>query len=89
MGDKKEMRVAWSATHQEFLLSDGYYFSGLYKELSKRGVLIEEVEDFDRLFEYDVIIFNYPENPFEQEERERIKKSLQEDKKKNYLHSSL
>ncbi|WAM31771.1 hypothetical protein [Caldicellulosiruptor naganoensis] len=76
------MRVAWSATHQEFLLSDGYYFSGLYKELSKRGVLIEEVEDFDRLFEYDVIIFNYPENPFEQEERERIKKSLQEDKKR-------
>ncbi|WPX08742.1 hypothetical protein [Anaerocellum danielii] len=70
------MKVAWSATHQEFLLSDGYYFSGIYKELSKRGVLIEEVEDFDRLFEYDVIVFNYPENPFSNDEKEKIREAL-------------
>ncbi|WAM33718.1 hypothetical protein [Caldicellulosiruptor morganii] len=76
------MRVAWSATHQEFLLSDGYYFSGLYRELSKREILIEEVDDFDRLFEYDVIIFNYPENTFEQEEKEKIKRVLEEDRKR-------
>jgi len=81
-GDKGRMKVAWSATHQEFLLSDGYYFSGLYKELTKRGVLIEEGDDFDRLFEYDVIIFNYPENPFRVEEKKRIQKVLNEEKKK-------
>ncbi|MGH2331591.1 hypothetical protein [Thermoanaerobacter mathranii] len=76
------MKVAWSATHREFLLSDGYYFSGLYRELSKKGIVMEEVEDFDKLFEYDVIVFNYPENPFTDEEKKEIRKLLESYKKK-------
>lgn len=76
------MKVAWSATHQEFLLSDGYYFSGLYKELTKRGVIIEEVEDFDKLFEYEVIVFNYPESQFTEEEKEKIQRALNKENKK-------
>lgn len=76
------MKVAWSATHQEFLLTDGYYFSGLYKELCKRKIEIEEVDHFDRLFEYDVIVFNYPENPFSDDEKEKIREALVQKGKK-------
>ncbi|BCS82377.1 hypothetical protein [Anaerocellum diazotrophicum] len=76
------MKVAWSATHQEFLITDGYYFSGLYKELFKRKIEIKEVDDFNKLFEYDVIVFNYPENPFSNEEKEKIREALQQKGKK-------
>lgn len=76
------MKVAWSATHSEFLLSDGYYFSGLHRELLKRGIVVEEVGDFEKLFQYDVVIFNYPEDPFDEKEKMIIKKALESGKKK-------
>ncbi|ACX51761.1 hypothetical protein Adeg_0613 [Ammonifex degensii KC4] len=76
------MRVAWSSTHQEFLLSDGYYFSGLAREAHKRGIVIEEIDDFAALFAREVIVFNYPEKPFTPEERARIEWAVKNEGKR-------
>ncbi|HAA89297.1 MAG: hypothetical protein XD63_1092 [Thermoanaerobacterales bacterium 50_218] len=78
----KTLRVAWSSTHQEFLITDSYYFSILAKESQKNGIVIEEVPVFTELFCYDVVIFNYPEKPFNKEEIELIKKSVVEEGKR-------
>ncbi len=61
-------RVGWSITHQEFTVTDHYYFSILQKEAQRAGIEIEEVDDWDRLKDYDTIVFNYPEIPFTEEE---------------------
>lgn len=55
---------------------DGYYFLGFYKEFCKRKIEIEEVDYFDRFFEYDVIVFNYLENFFSDDEKEKIREVL-------------
>jgi|LDZS01.1.fsa_nt_gi hypothetical protein len=78
----KVLRVAWSSTHQEFLISDSYYFSILAKESQENGIIIDEVSVFTDLFSYDVVIFNYPEKPFKKEEIELIKKSVVEEGKR-------
>ncbi len=64
----KKTRVAWSITHQEFTITDYYYFSILQKEAQKAGIEIDEVDKWDSLAEYDTIVFNYPEIPFSEEE---------------------
>ncbi|WP_027719386.1 hypothetical protein [Desulfovirgula thermocuniculi] len=73
MGKK---RVAWSSTHQEFLISDAYYFSRLARGALEEGLLIEEVDDFAELFSYDTVVFNYPESPFSHREIEAIKEGV-------------
>lgn len=72
----EKMRVAWSSTHQEFLISDAYYFSQLARGALQEGLLIEEVDDFTELFSYDVVVFNYPESPFSQKEVEAIREAV-------------
>lgn len=74
----RKIRVAWSSTHQEFLITDSYYFSVLARESQKDGMVIEEVDKFSDLFAYDVVVFNYPERPFSQEEIEVIKENVME-----------
>ena len=64
----KKTRVAWSITHQEFTITDYYYFSILQKEAQKAGIEIDEVDKWDSLAEYDTIVFNYPEIPFSEKE---------------------
>ncbi|MDN5332391.1 MAG: hypothetical protein PWP45_1616 [Tepidanaerobacteraceae bacterium] len=74
-------KVAWSSSHGEFLISDSYYFSVLEKEAQKRGIEIVEVADFEELFSYPVVVFNYSEHPFEEGEIEKIEKAVKQGKR--------
>ncbi|MEZ0361085.1 MAG: hypothetical protein ABWK04_04180 [Hydrogenobacter sp.] len=78
-------RVAWSITHQEFTVTDYYYFSKLSKEAQKVGIVIDEVDNWERLKEYDTIVFNYPEIPFTEKESQDIERLVWEDGKKVIL----
>ncbi|MCG0239828.1 MAG: hypothetical protein L6E13_11775 [Firmicutes bacterium] len=75
------MKVAWSSSHGEFLISDSYFFSVLERESKKRGIEIVEIPDFEELFAYPVIVFNYSEVPFEEREIARIEAAVQEGKR--------
>ena len=75
------MRIGWSASHGEFIISDHYYFSKLLRELRKRGAVVEEVHRFGDLGGYDVIVFNYPEKPFSHREAEDIVRWAREGKR--------
>ncbi len=66
------MLVAWDKSHGEFLIEDYYYFSKLKKYAKMEGIVLEQVESFDELWKYDVIIFNYPEEEFSKDEIEII-----------------
>lgn len=70
------MKVAWSSSHGEFLISDSYYFSALERESRKKGIEIVEVSNFDELFFYPVIVFNYSEKPFDEAEIKTIEKAV-------------
>jgi hypothetical protein len=61
-------KVAWSITHQEFTITDYYYFSILQREAEKHNIIIEEVDRWEKLKDYDTIVFNYPEIPFTEKE---------------------
>ncbi len=80
MGQRKS-KIGWSASHREFIVSDHYYFSHLENLLQKNGYQLEEVEDFSRLGDYDVIVFNYPEDPFSDMEMNLMKEWLKDGKK--------
>lgn len=75
------MKVAWSSSHGEFVISDSYFFSVLERESKKRGVEIVEVPDFEALFAYPVIVFNYSEVPFAEPEIARIEAAVREGKR--------
>ncbi len=57
-------RIGWSITHQEFTITDHYYFSRWEQEIRRRGHVVDEVDEWERLANYDVLVFNYPEIPF-------------------------
>ncbi|SHK39763.1 hypothetical protein [Thermocrinis minervae] len=78
-------RVAWSITHQEFTITDYYYFSILQKEATKAGIQIDEVDKWESLKEYDTIVFNYPEIPFTEKEAQDVEKWVWELGKKVIL----
>jgi len=65
-------KVAWSVAHQEFIISDHYYFSKLQKYAKQSDIHIDEVDDIQKFSEYDTIIFNYPEIPFKEDEADFI-----------------
>jgi len=73
-------KVAWDVSHQEFIISDHYYFSKLQKYAMENDILIEEVDDFEKLANYDTIIFNYPEIPFTEDEANFIKELVSKGK---------
>ena len=73
-------KVAWSLAHQEFIISDHYYFSKLEKYAKENDIHIEEVDQADRFPEYDTIIFNYPEIPFSEDEAEFIEQLVKKGK---------
>ncbi len=81
----QKVRVGWSITHQEFTITDYYYFSILQKEAREAGIDIDEVDDWKRLREYDTIVFNYPEIPFTEEEAKEVEKWVWEEGKKVIL----
>jgi len=74
-------KVAWDYTHQEFTITDYYYFSILQKVCKENGIEVDEVTDWSKLKEYDVIVFNYPEQPFTKKEVEEVKKLVEEGKR--------
>ncbi len=65
-------KVAWDYTHQEFTITDYYYFSILQKVCEENDIKVDEVTDWNKLAEYDVIVFNYPEIPFNEKEVQDI-----------------
>lgn len=75
------MKVGWSSTHGEFLISDYYYFSKLYEYCIEEGLKVEVVDYFSKLKDYDIIVFNYPEIFFKLREISRIRGWLREGKK--------
>lgn len=75
------IKVAWSVTHQEFIISDHYYFSKLQRYTKENGIHVEEVDEFEKFGEYDVIVFNYPEIPFKKEEVDFIEELVKKGKK--------
>ncbi len=82
---KKVCKVAWSITHQEFTVTDYYYFSIIEKRAPEFGLQIDEVDNWDRLFEYDTIVFNYPEIPFTEKEVQDVVRAVEELGKKVIL----
>lgn len=59
--------VGWSVFHQEFTIEDHYYFSILKSKINYKLLnSLTEGEDCN------VIVFNYPEKPFNEDEIERI-----------------
>ncbi|NPB05238.1 MAG: ThuA domain-containing protein [Aquificae bacterium] len=74
-------KVAWDYTHQEFTITDYYYFSILQRACKENGILVDEVTDWSKLAEYDVIVFNYPEKPFTPEEVGDVKKLVEAGKR--------
>lgn len=75
------LKVAWSSSHAEFLISDSYYFSTLERESRRKGIEIVEVADFDELFCYPVIVFNYSEKPFDELEIKAIERAVKNGKR--------
>jgi hypothetical protein len=75
------MRIGWSTSHGEFIISDHYYFSKLLREVRERGAVVEEVGRFSDLSGYDVVVFNYPEKPFSAREAEEIARWAREGKR--------
>lgn len=75
------IKVAWSVTHQEFIISDHYYFSKLQRYTKENGIHVDEVDEFERFADYDVIVFNYPEIPFKKEEVDFIEELVKKGKK--------
>ncbi|RMD47163.1 MAG: hypothetical protein D6834_01350 [Aquificota bacterium] len=61
-------KIGWNLSHQEFIISDHYYFSKLQRYIKEAGMEVEEVDEFEKLSDYDTIVFNYPEIPFTEEE---------------------
>ena len=74
-------KVAWDYTHQEFTITDYYYFSILQKVCKENGIEVDEVTEWEKLKDYDVIVFNYPEIPFNDKEVEDVKRFVEEGKR--------
>ncbi|WP_457643397.1 hypothetical protein [Persephonella sp.] len=73
-------KVAWSLAHQEFIISDHYYFSKLQKYAKESDIQIDEVDQIEKFSQYDTIIFNYPEIPFTEDEVDFIQELVESGK---------
>ncbi len=75
------MSVGWDASHGEFLIEDYYYFSKLKRLAKDEGIEIYQEDDFKKLGEHDVIVFNYPEERFRSWEIRKINSWLKKGKR--------
>ncbi len=75
------IKIAWSLAHQEFIISDHYYFSKLQKYVKERNLHVEEVDDVNKFPEYDAVVFNYPEIPFDEAEVDFLAELIEKGKK--------
>ncbi len=72
------IRIGWDISHREFTIRDYYYFSKLYDTLISLGAVVEELMDIRNINGYDVAVFNYPEEPFNNEERRIIRRFVEQ-----------
>ena len=72
------IRIGWDISHREFTIRDYYYFSKLYDTLISLGAVVEELMDIRNINGYDIVVFNYPEEPFNNEERRIIRKFVEQ-----------
>jgi len=56
--------IGWNVSHQEFTIEDHYYFSDLKSTIIENGGSVSEVASLNDIFDYDVLVLNYPEKPF-------------------------
>ncbi len=73
-------KVAWDVSHQEFIISDHYYFSKLLRYTKENDIIVDEVDEFEKLADYDTIIFNYPEIAFTEDEANFIEELVKKGK---------
>lgn len=62
------LHIAWSVAHGEFTIEDGYYFSLLRRELQQAGVQLSVPTRLQDALAADVLVLNYPEQPFSPDE---------------------
>lgn len=69
------MRVIWNTSHHEFTVFDYYYFSSLELYLKNKTVLVENKRKLDEvnLNPSDILVINYPEDPFSEAEKLAVK----------------
>ena len=75
------IKIAWSLAHQEFIISDHYYFSKLSKYVKEKDIYIDEVDDVNKFGDYDAVVFNYPEIPFTEDEVDYLADLIEKGKK--------
>ena len=75
------MSVGWDNSHGEFTIEDYYYFSKLRRYAEKEDIEIYEIKNFNKLGDYDVIVFNYPEKDFKSQEIAKIRRWLKAGKR--------
>lgn len=78
---KSKKRIGWDVTHLEFTIEDHYYFSKLKSNIKNAGGVVREVKDFNDLEKYDVIVFNYPETPFNKSQVKIVKRLIESGKR--------
>ncbi len=67
------MKIAWDISKQCFTITDYYYFSKLQRFLKENGFSFEETTFLEGLDKYDIIVFNYPEKFFSEDEANYLK----------------
>ncbi|MHA1617424.1 MAG: DUF4350 domain-containing protein [Candidatus Njordarchaeales archaeon] len=66
------MHVGWDISHRGFTIRDYYYFSKLASLLESLNIKVHEIDELSNLNSYDVLVFNYPEEPFDEKEKKLL-----------------
>ncbi len=74
-------QIGWDISHQEFTITDHYYFSKLENLLRKHNSAPVEVSQWQDLNQFKVIVLNYPEKDFSAEEIHDIHRWVREGKR--------
>lgn len=69
----KKVKIGWDISHLEFTIEDHYYFSKLKSGIIKIGSTVKEVKTLDKIEDYNVVVFNYPEIPFNKKDTSLIR----------------
>ncbi|HEX3033832.1 MAG TPA: hypothetical protein VHT73_01705 [Thermodesulfobacteriota bacterium] len=77
----RKAKIAWDISHLEFTIEDHYYFSFLKSKIKEMGASVKELDSFERIVDYDVVVLNYPEKPFTRKEAKLVRKCLEVGKK--------
>jgi hypothetical protein len=73
----KKIKIGWDISHLEFTVEDHYYFSILKSKIREAGAVVKEVDSFEGLVDYQVVVLNYPEKGFRRDEVSLLKKHVQ------------